>query len=160
MPQATKAAPKAKPETKSAIEDLIMAQSLCHEVIRTKSGYADRYRYADLKDVFDACKSAFKVQNFAIYHVSGQDDYGMYVTTVLHHRSGEKFESKIYLVFGKNDMQSLGSAHTYARRYGLLELAAIAPEDDDGEATKGTGFTPVSTSSTPPKPKAANERHY
>lgn len=31
-------------------------------------------------------------------------------------------------------MQGLGSAITYARRYGLLGLAGIAPEDDDGNA--------------------------
>ena len=33
-------------------------------------------------------------------------------------------------------MQGVGSAITYARRYGLLGMAGLAPEDDDGEATK------------------------
>ena len=31
-------------------------------------------------------------------------------------------------------MQGVGSAQTYARRYGLMGLAGIAPEDDDGNA--------------------------
>jgi len=30
-------------------------------------------------------------------------------------------------------MQGLGSAITYARRYGLLGMACLATEDDDGE---------------------------
>jgi hypothetical protein len=31
-------------------------------------------------------------------------------------------------------MQGLGSAITYGRRYGLMSMAGIAPEDDDGNA--------------------------
>ena len=31
-------------------------------------------------------------------------------------------------------MQGLGSAITYARRYGLLGMVGLAPEDDDGNA--------------------------
>jgi hypothetical protein len=31
-------------------------------------------------------------------------------------------------------MQGYGSAVTYARRYGLMGMAGIAPEDDDGNA--------------------------
>ena len=35
---------------------------------------------------------------------------------------------------GKQDMQALGSALTYARRYGLAAMVGVAPEDDDGNA--------------------------
>ena len=41
-------------------------------------------------------------------------------------------------------MQGLGSAITYARRYGLLGMVGLAPEDDDGNA-----------SIPPPKPAPA-----
>ncbi len=144
---------------KTAIEALITAQNCCHQLYKSKS--AHKHKYADLKDVFDACQSAFRVNNFAIYHISGQDDYGPYVDTVLHHITGEKFETRIYLVIGKNDMQAVGSAITYSRRYGLLQLAALAPEDDDGEATKGSdmpyGSNP-NTSTQPPKPRAFSVR--
>lgn len=34
----------------------------------------------------------------------------------------------------KNDAQGVGSAKTYARRYGLMDAFGIAPEDDDGNA--------------------------
>ena len=34
----------------------------------------------------------------------------------------------------KQDAQGYGSALTYARRYGILTLCGIAPEDDDGNA--------------------------
>ena len=41
---------------------------------------------------------------------------------------------RVPLIVGKNDMQGYGSAVTYARRYGLMSMAGIAPEDDDGNA--------------------------
>ena len=43
-------------------------------------------------------------------------------------------ECPVPLIVQKNDMQGLGSAITYARRYGLMSMAGIAPEDDDGNA--------------------------
>lgn len=45
----------------------------------------------------------------------------------------------------KNDAQGVGSAKTYARRYGLMDAFGIAPEDDDGNAA---------ASAPPPKPEA------
>lgn len=38
----------------------------------------------------------------------------------------------------KNDAQGVGSAKTYARRYGLMDAFGIAPEDDDGNAAVKT----------------------
>lgn len=139
----------------SAIEDLIAAQNKCVPLIKNQK--AHHYKYADLNAVFESCKHAFTLHNFALYHISGQDEYGMFVKTVLHHKLGTKYETTVYLVMGKNDMQALGSALTYARRYGVLMLAGLAAEDDDGEATKGFGMPSNSqpnTSKTPPQPRA------
>ena len=43
----------------------------------------------------------------------------------------KSYTTKVYLVLDKQTMQGLGSAITYARRYGALQMAGIAPEDDD-----------------------------
>ncbi len=37
----------------------------------------------------------------------------------------------------KGDAQGIGSALTYARRYGLSAITGVAPEDDDGDAASG-----------------------
>ena len=67
----------------------------------------------------------------------GRDELGAYVETRLLHTTGESFSSKVYLVLDKQNMQGLGSAITYARRYGLLGMANLEAEDDDGnEASK------------------------
>ena len=47
------------------------------------------------------------------------------------------FVTAIPLVLAKNDMQGLGSAITYARRYGIMSILNLPTEDDDGnEASK------------------------
>ncbi len=57
-----------------------------------------------------------------------------FVVTRLVHSSGQFFQSECPVV-GATDMQKLGSAITYARRYSLSAICSIAAdEDDDGNA--------------------------
>ena len=51
--------------------------------------------------------------------------------------TGEKIESFMDLLTVKPDMQQLGSAVTYARRYSLLPMLNIECEDDDGNLASG-----------------------
>jgi hypothetical protein len=62
----------------------------------------------------------------------------MVLRTTLMHESGEAVISDLPLPIRQeggrgNPMQALGSALTYARRYGLLAIYGIAGDDDDGE---------------------------
>lgn len=119
-----------------AIKALVKAQREMGAVIKNASNPHLKSKYADLGSVLEACQAALHSNGFAIVQPCGKDDHGAYVETVLAHESGESFASRVYLVVGKQDMQGVGSAITYARRYGLLGMAGLAPEDDDGEATK------------------------
>ena len=119
-----------------AIKALVKAQQAMGAVLKNASNPHLKSKYADLGSVLDACQGALHSNGFAIMQPCGKDDQGAYVETVLAHESGDIFASRVYLVIGKNDMQGVGSAITYARRYGLLGMAGLAPEDDDGEATK------------------------
>ena len=47
----------------------------------------------------------------------------------------DKIESITPLIIGDNDMQKLGSAITYARRYSLVSIFNLEQEDDDGNST-------------------------
>lgn len=92
-------------------------------------------KYADLGSVMDACVPALNDAGIAVIQPSGEDETGRYVETILiHGESGERLGCKVPLIVQKNDMQGYGSAVTYARRYGLMTMAGIAPEDDDGHA--------------------------
>ena len=113
---------------------LAKAQAKMGKAIKDSNNPAFRSKYADLGSVMDACLPALNecgisvVQPFAMIG----DKYA--VETILLHESGERLSCAIPLLVNKNDMQGLGSAMTYARRYGLMSMAGIAPEDDDGNA--------------------------
>lgn len=92
-------------------------------------------KYADLASVMDACLPALSAVGIAVTQPPGENETGRYVETVLTHGpSGERVSCRVPLIVQKNDMQGYGSAVTYARRYGLMAMAGIAPEDDDGNA--------------------------
>lgn len=119
-----------------AIKALCNAQMAMGAVVKNAKNPHLKSKYADLGSVMDACFDALHANGFAVMQPGGQDEYGPFVETVFAHETGEMFRSKVYLLIGKPDMQGVGSAWTYARRYGLLGMAGLAPEDDDGEGTK------------------------
>ena len=131
-----------------AIKAFVKAQTEMGVALKNATNPHLRSRYADLGSVMDAALPALHANGFALMQPSGGDERGLYVDTVLVHESGERFSSRVYLVMGKQDMQALGSAQTYARRYGLMGMAGVVPEDDDGEATKRPPQQPVN----PPQP--------
>ena len=60
---------------------------------------------------------------------------GYFVTTRLMHESGEWVQTRVRCPLGgKKDIQAVGSAITYGRRYGLSAMAGIAQHDDDGNS--------------------------
>ena len=131
--------------TDAAIKALIKAQSEMEHVKKDSTNPHFKNRYASLEAVIDATSKVFQANGFAVMQPCGRDELGVYVETKLLHSTGEAFSSKVYLVLDKQNMQGLGSAITYARRYGLLGMACLAPEDDDGnDASKQIGGVPVS----------------
>lgn len=95
---------------------------------------AFKSKYADLSEVVDAVKGALSRHGIAFFsHLHESEISGRHWRTTLAHASG-MIHCDVPLILGRNDMQGLGSAITYARRYGLMALAGIAPEDDDGNA--------------------------
>jgi hypothetical protein len=127
-----------------AIRALVAAQKAMTKATKGANNPAFRTKYADLGAVQDACFPALHDNGFAILQPVGRDDVGEYVDTILAHETGGEFRARIYLILGKRDMQGFGSAVTYARRYGLMALAGIAPEDDDGNGAstvKGDNVT-------------------
>ncbi len=89
--------------------------------------------YASLESVINASKESLLEHGiFVIQSVSEKS-----LVTRLQHTSGEFFESSLDLLLSKQDMQGLGSAITYARRYSLASMLNISQADDDGnEASK------------------------
>lgn len=122
----------------NAVKDLIKAQKECSPLVKNAINPHFRSKYADLGAVLEATMNAFHTNNFAVLQLIGADEHGKFVSTKLQHETGDSFESKVYLALSKQDMQGLGSAITYARRYGLLGVAGLTAEDDDGNASVPT----------------------
>lgn len=93
--------------------------------------------FASLESVLDAVKPIANECGLVIAQTGGKDLEGHFIETKLLHESGEEINSKVYLVLDKNNMQGLGSAITYARRYSLAALFAIGQDDDDGNSASG-----------------------
>lgn len=109
-------------------------------------------KYADLDSVCDAAMGALNRHGIAVVQPLQKDgDDWCVVTRFVHGESGETIETPMPLLLAKRDMQGLGSAITYARRYGLMTLAMIAPEDDDGNAAVASG--PAMQRNAPPPPQ-------
>lgn len=122
-------------DTKNIATALAKAQMNMGKALKQANNPHFRSKYADLGSVMDACLPALNEAGIALIQPTGEDEVGRYVETILvHGESGESLSCRVPLIVGKNDMQGYGSAVTYARRYGLMAMAGIAPEDDDGNA--------------------------
>lgn len=114
---------------------LASAQLKMGKALKSTNNPQFKSKYADLGSVVDACMPSLNDAGIAVIQPTTDDETGRYVETVLIHGvSGETLKCRVPLIVGKNDMQGYGSAVTYARRYGLMSMAGIAPEDDDGNA--------------------------
>lgn len=122
-------------EMKSSIaQALAKAQAEMGKAVKDTLNPHFKMKYADLSSVVDACFPALNKHGISVLQPIRRDDIGLSVETVFLHESGESLSCAVPLIVNKNDMQGLGSAITYARRYGLMCMAGIAPEDDDGNA--------------------------
>jgi len=130
---------------------LAKAQANMGKALKANKNDHFRSKYADLGNVMDACLPALNEAGIAVIQPIGSDEQGLYVKTVfIHGESGEDIQCRVPLILGKNDMQGFGSAVTYARRYGLMAMAGIAPEDDDGNAAAASAPKPVRQPRTQP----------
>jgi hypothetical protein len=98
------------------------------------------YGYADLATCLEAVVPALSEVGIAVFQPTRVDESKAIATTLLVHESNEFISGDFAVaIVDPTDAQSIGSATTYARRYGLLAMLAYAAgdEDDDGQAARG-----------------------
>ena len=88
--------------------------------------------YATLDSVVTALRLPLSKNGLSYVQLPYNAQARVGVKTMLMHNSGEWISSTFELMPVKNDPQSLGSTLTYCRRYTLMAIVGIAPEDDDG----------------------------
>jgi hypothetical protein len=139
---------KTSTDTDKIIPAYIKAEHTIGSVKKTASNPHFKSKYANLEAVMEACSDALDRNGLAIWQSITEE--GDRLITRLYHTSGQWMEGYTPLIIAKNDMQGLGSAYTYARRYGLMAIMGIAPEDDDGNAASAT-IIPLPAKKAEPK---------
>ena len=120
-----------------AIKAFAKAQAEMGAAFKNSKNPFLKNKYADLTAIQNAVYPPFHANGFIIQQCPDRDEHGTYVETIITHEQGGAFDCKVYLEYKANDMQSMGGAITYARRYGLSALTGVPIEDDDGNMANG-----------------------
>lgn len=136
---------------------LLKAQQEMGVALKDSANPFFKSKFADLNSVIDAAVPVLNANGIVVTQLveisetglsSGQGVTSMLSTVFIHAASGESIKSSVPIVCAKqNDPQAMGSAISYARRYGLQAMGLIKAEDDDGH--KGSGKEAVSSKTTP-----------
>jgi hypothetical protein len=131
----------------SLAKALAVAQAEMHNPAFDSVNPHFRNKFASLISVREAVIPVLTKHGLSLaqFPISGEGSAG--VVNVLMHSSGEWLEETCLLPLTKNDAQGAGSAITYARRYSLQSIAAVAADEDDD----------ANTASKPPAQKAARD---
>ena len=148
------------------VEALAKAQLKFDPVLKDSDNPAYRSKYADLNSVISATQPHLAAEGLVVMQMTrsefGTDDAKMLtITTMLAHSSGEWVASDLTLpamMRDRFDAQSVGSAITYGRRYGLQAMIGVAAEvDDDGNKAAGVGTKEAAQSVAKQKIKDATD---
>lgn len=113
---------------------LSLAQSKMEFAGKDSSNPFFKSKYADLTSIIKAAKKELADNGLAITQIIEDNPDLAKVTTMLMHTSGEWISSTVALKPKATDPQAMGSAITYARRYGYAAIIGLSADDDDGNA--------------------------
>jgi len=124
-------------ETTNLATALAKVQGELPKIPRNKN--ANYGTYADLDSIHEAVFPILSSHGLAWTTLIGTDEAGNDVLNYrLIHVSGDTLEGSLRLRLTQDNMQQLGSAVTYARRYAICAVIGItADEDDDGNTASG-----------------------
>lgn len=99
--------------------------------VQMKSGGEYSYKYADLADAWDVARAPLSENGLSVVQSPGQFERGtLSVTTMLLHTSGQWMRSTLAIDARDATPQGMGTAITYARRYGLASMIGLVTDDD------------------------------
>lgn len=152
---------KSSPQLNELFSALSKAQGTMESAKKDSDNPFFRTKYADLHSCWQAIRNSFSQNGLSVIQLNQEgnkfiikkdvvdektgdvktietEGKTIKVVTILGHSSGQWISSVTELKPVKTDPQGMGSALTYARRYGLVAIAGISQEDDDGAAGLGT----------------------
>ena len=133
---------------------LAKAQMELKKAIKSADNPYFKSKYAGLDEVIEACRNTLNKHGIAVTQtveytpeVKALDpiesdtvstpQQTILVTTLLY--GEQSIRSVMPLEYKKGDMQSLGSAMTYARRYSLQSICCLSTDEPDDDGNKAVG---------------------
>ena len=129
--------------------------------ITMKAGGEYSYTYADLGDICEMLRKPLADNELALMQVPAVDGNGVDVETIVAHSSGQWIACTVGMAVNTGDPKAIGSAITYARRYGMALIGVVTDDDDDaGGAGKSAAARintqrPVAEKQPPAQPQPA-----
>jgi len=133
---------RTSPSIAAISEAFVRAQSEFEAAKKLSQNPAYRSKYADIASVIETILPPLNRNGIAVLQPARLEGQLVVVTTRLQHKSGEFFEEDLGIPAvnrDRFDAQTVCTAITYARRYGLSSMGCLATEDDDGNAASGIG---------------------
>ena len=132
---------------------LAKAQMELKKAIKSADNPYFKSKYAGLDEVIEACRNVLNKHGIAVTQTveytpevtKNPPDRDpiivppqtILVTTLLY--GDQSIRSVMPLEYKRGDMQSLGSAMTYARRYSLQSICCLATDEPDDDGNKAVG---------------------
>jgi hypothetical protein len=132
---------------------LAKAQAKIGAAAKSSTNPHFKSKYADLSEVWDAWQKVGPECGLSLAQTLKFADGHQFLVTTLLHTSGESMTSEMLLTPTKNDMQGMGSAITYARRYCMAAMVGIVQDDDDANAASSGERTPANNGHRTAAPK-------
>jgi hypothetical protein len=116
-------------------EALMHSQGQMGPVLKNATNPHLKSKYADLGAVIETITQPLHDAGLVFTQtIQWQPDGAELVTTIALAATGDKIESRAPIISkDPQNPQAFGAALTYMRRYSLLAMCGLAPEDDDGQ---------------------------
>lgn len=94
------------------------------------------HHFSTLSDIWEVVREPFSENGLSVSQTFQKE--GILETTLLH-ASGQWIRGEFQLLVQKNDMQSMASAASYAKRYALSAISGVSDTDEDDDANQASG---------------------
>lgn len=112
---------------------LSKAQGEFDPALKDSSNPFFKSKYADLPSVWAVSREILCKYGLSLLQFPSSNEGKHCLITRLMHTSGQWMQSSVDLLLTKNDIQGLGSAISYMRRYSMTSILGIVQDDDDGQ---------------------------
>lgn len=121
-------------------ESILAIQKMVTKVTKDGQNPHHKSKYPTLESVLDTLAEPLEKNDVIVNQITKwHPDAGSWVLETCIRKGKEEFtfsKPLLGLSNARNEMQALGSAETYARRYALMSFFKLAPTDDDAETIR------------------------